>query len=416
MSYHGDIRLGDTIDIKFVTTAVATGAPTQLAGTPVISAYVGNGTTEITAGITLSVDFDSRTGLNNVRVVASSGNGYATATNVQLVITTGTVGGTSVVGYVVGTFSIEARSAVMPTTAARTLDVSAGGEAGVDWANVGSPTAAVNLSSTTVNLTNTATTVTNQLTAAQIATGVWQDATAGDFTTASSIGKSLYTGNIVPGAAGGHFIAGTNAATSITTALTANVIGNVTGNLSGSVGSVTGAVGSVTGAVGSVTGAVGSVTAGVSLAANAITAAATAADFTTEIQAGLATAANLATVDTVVDAIKVKTDQLVFTIANQVDSNVLTGGGSGLDAAGTRAALGLASANLDTQLADLPTNAELATALGTSDDAVLAQIALVKAKTDPLTFTKANELDANIQSVNDVTVAGTGALGDEWGP
>lgn len=33
---------------------------------------------------------------------------------------------------------------------------------------------------------------------------------------------------------------------------------------------------------------------------------------------------------------------------------------------------------------DLPTNAELATALGTADDAVLAQIALVKAKTDNL--------------------------------
>ena len=32
----------------------------------------------------------------------------------------------------------------------------------------------------------------SNLTAAQIATGVWQDATAGDFTTASSIGKSLY--------------------------------------------------------------------------------------------------------------------------------------------------------------------------------------------------------------------------------
>lgn len=53
-----------------------------------------------------------------------------------------------------------------------------------------------------------------------------------------------------------------------------------------------------------------------------------------------------------------------------------------LDAAGTRTAVGLASANLDTQLADLPTNAELATALGTADDAVLAQVALVKAKTD----------------------------------
>jgi hypothetical protein len=40
-----------------------------------------------------------------------------------------------------------------------------------------------------------------------------------------------------------------------------------------------------------------------------------------------------------------------------------------------RAAVGLASANLDTQLGDLPTNAELATALGTADDAVLAAIA-----------------------------------------
>jgi hypothetical protein len=40
-----------------------------------------------------------------------------------------------------------------------------------------------------------------------------------------------------------------------------------------------------------------------------------------------------------------------------------------------RTALGLATANLDTQLADLPTNAELATALGTADDAVLAAIA-----------------------------------------
>lgn len=37
-----------------------------------------------------------------------------------------------------------------PTTAGRTLDVSAGGEAGVDWANVGSPTTSINLSGTTV--------------------------------------------------------------------------------------------------------------------------------------------------------------------------------------------------------------------------------------------------------------------------
>lgn len=71
----------------------------------------------------------------------------------------------------------------------------------------------------------------------------------------------------------------------------------------------------------------------------------------------VASAANLATVagyiDTEVGAIKTKTDQLTFTIANQVDSNALSGGGGGLDAAGVRSAIGLAAANLDTQLSTI---------------------------------------------------------------
>lgn len=116
-------------------------------------------------------------------------------------------------------------------------------------------------------------------TVAAIATAVWQDVTAGDFTTASSIGKSLYTAGVAPGAAGGLFIAGANAA------VTANITGNITGNLSGSAGSVVGAVGSVAGNVGgnvvgtvaSVVGAVGSIATGgivaASFGANAITAA-----------------------------------------------------------------------------------------------------------------------------------------------
>lgn len=201
--YHGDIRLGDTIDIKFCTTSASTGAPTTLSGTPAISAYPGNSTTQLTAGITLSADFDSVTGLNNVRVVATSGNGYATATNYVLVITTGTVGGTSAVGYCVGSFSIEARSALMPTTVARTLDVTATGAAGIDWANVENPTTALNLSGTNIDV---------------------------DQVVAS-----------VSGAVG-------------------SVTGAV-GSVTGAVGSVTGAVGSVTGNVGgNVVGSVGSVT------------------------------------------------------------------------------------------------------------------------------------------------------------
>lgn len=131
MAYLGDIALGETLDFKFSTVGT-TGAPTTLAGTPVVSAYVGNSTTQITAGITLTVDFDAVTGLHSVRVVASGSNGYAAQTNVDLVITTGTVGGTSVVGYVVGSFSIENRStqAIKSDTAAILVDTAEIGAAG----------------------------------------------------------------------------------------------------------------------------------------------------------------------------------------------------------------------------------------------------------------------------------------------
>lgn len=222
MSYRGDIRLGETHDFKFTTRRFSSGAPFTLAGSPVISAYVGNSTTELTAGITLTVDFDSRTGLNNIRVVATGGNGYATTTDVDLVITTGTVDSVSVVGEVVASFSIENRSAVMPTTVGRTLDVSAGGEAGVDWANVGSPTTAVGLTGTTISTAQVVASVTG------------------------AVGS--VTGNV-----GGNVV---GSVASVTGAV-GSVTGNVGGNVTGSVGSVVGAVGSVTGAVGSVTGNIG---------------------------------------------------------------------------------------------------------------------------------------------------------------
>lgn len=142
---------------------------------------------------------------------------------------------------------------------------------------------------------------------------------------------------------------------------------------------------------------------------------------------------------------------------------------STLDAAGVRSAVGLASANLDTQIGDLPTNAELATSQAAADDATLAAIASLTipsaatiadavwdeaaaghvaagstgealgaagAAGDPwittlpgaytagqaghtigsLTFTVAGKVDANIKNVNDVSVRGTGADGDTWGP
>jgi hypothetical protein len=271
----------------------------------VISAYVGNDTTQITAGITLSVDFDSVTGLNNVRVVATGGNGYATASNYQLVITTGTVGGTSVVGYVVAEFSIENRSALMPTTAARTLDVSAGGEGGVDWANVGSPTTTLDLSGTTVA------------------------------TTQKVDVNTIKTNPVVNG---GTATFPTNA----TLASTANI----------------------TAAAGCAVSSIG---------ANVITAAATAADFSTEVNAAV-----LAILGTPAGASMSADIAAIQTAVNTIDDF------------------------LDTEIAAI-----LA--------AVDTEVAAIKAKTDSLTFTVASVVDANIQRINDVTVLGDGA-GTTWGP
>ncbi len=109
--YHGDFLAGDTVDLKFTTRDA--GVPFTLAGSPAISVYKANSTTQSTAGVTLTVDFDSVTGLNHVRITTSSdATFYAAASDFQVVITTGTVNGNSVVGEVVASFSIANRSSL----------------------------------------------------------------------------------------------------------------------------------------------------------------------------------------------------------------------------------------------------------------------------------------------------------------
>jgi hypothetical protein len=122
--------------------------------------------------------------------------------------------------------------------------------------------------------------------------------------------KTDYLPSATAGAAGGVFIAGSNAATSVTTALTANI----TGNLSGSVGSVTGAVGSV---------AANGITA-TSIAADAVNAAAVKADAVTKIQNGLATPTNITagTITTVTNLTN-NTPTIDDTAANHIVTHIL---------------------------------------------------------------------------------------------
>ncbi len=111
MRYLGDFKASDVLDFKF-STHTAAGAPATLSGTPAVSVYKGNNATQSTSGVTLSTDFDSVTGLNNVRIDTSQdGTFYAAGSEFDVVITTGTVDSVSVVGYVLAHFSIANRTA-----------------------------------------------------------------------------------------------------------------------------------------------------------------------------------------------------------------------------------------------------------------------------------------------------------------
>ncbi len=101
-----DITLEDTFIHGFTTRAFATGIPTVLAGTPALSVLEGGNATPITSGVSISVDRASVVGLNEATIVATAANGYEAGKSYSIYISTGTVGGVSVVGEKVGEFTV----------------------------------------------------------------------------------------------------------------------------------------------------------------------------------------------------------------------------------------------------------------------------------------------------------------------
>lgn len=178
-----DYTLGDTLFFNFTTRSFTTGVPTALAGTPVISIYEDNSTTQITAGITLIASLDGVAGLNNIAVVATGGNGFETGRFYSMVITTGTVGGVSVVGEVVGSFSLESSAAaqdlangtdglgaIKADTAATLVDTTEIGVAGAGLTNINLPDQTMNITGNlTGNVTGSVGSVTGGATAAALA-------------------------------------------------------------------------------------------------------------------------------------------------------------------------------------------------------------------------------------------------------
>lgn len=236
--------------------------------------------------------------------------------------------------------------------------------------DVGTPTGTMKAITNVV----TTTTATNVTTVNGLAANV--------ITAASINADAITAAKIADGAIdAATFAAGAiNAAAIAADAITdAKVAADVTiASVTGAVGSVTGAVGSVTGAVGSVTGNVGgnvvgsvaSVTAGVTLAASAVQAIWDA------LTSALTTVGSIG---------KLLVDNVNATISSRLATASYT---APLDAAGTRTAVGLASANLDTQLT-------------TIDDFLDTEIAAIKAKTD--------NLPAAPAAVSDIPTANTNA-------
>ncbi len=244
-------------------------------------------------------------------------------------------------------------------TSGQTIDVSSGG------VEVGSfQTGAITAAAFAAGAIDNAAIASNAIGAAEIADGA---ITAAKIATDAIDADAIADGAITSGVfAAGAITASAIAADAITDAKVASDV---------TIASVTGAVGSVTGNVGgNVTGSVGSVATGgitaASFAADAITAAKVAADVGTEI--ATAVWAN---------------GTRVLTAGTNIALAKGTGvtGFNDLSAADVRTAVGLASANLDTQLDALPTNAELnARTLASADYATATALATVDTVADAI--------------------------------
>lgn len=419
MKHLGDFDAASVLHTKFTTYRPSTGAPFTLAGTPVVSIYKDGSATQSTAGITLTVDFDALTGLHHLAIDTSAdGTFYSAGSHFEAVITTGTVDSVSVVGSCVASFSIRKDSALKATVAGRTLDVSAGGEAGIDWANIGSPTTAVNLSATNIDVDQVVASVSgavgsvtgavgsvtgnvggnvngsvasvgaNGISAASLAadagtelgTAVWatttRELTSGtNIVLAKGVGVTGFNDLDAAGVRGAVGLAAANLDTQIGTLATGANLATVAGYLDTEIAAILADTNELQ------TDWANGGRLDLILDARASQASVDTIDTnvdailvdTAEIGAAgagltaLASAANLATltgyVDTEVAAIKATTDKLDATLELSSDGQIFTAAalqnapssGSGLDAAGVRAAVGLASANLDTQLAAIDT-------------------------------------------------------------
>ncbi len=294
----GDIFTSQILYCHFTTRQFSTGTPITAASL-VVSIYKDDSTTQSTTGITTTflTGFDNVVGLVSVKIDTSQdGTFYAAGHDFSVVVTAGTADSVSIVGEVVGYFSIQNRTALRPATSGRTLVVDASGLADANVVKLG-PTG------------------------------------SGTAQTARDIGASVLVGDKT-----GFSL--TQTFPSNFSSLAIDSSGRVNAFLVGILTSVF------------TEGAVGRIAAAFKQFFNIATPAATM-------------------------------DHLIL-----VDTATTAGNMRGTD------------------------NALLAVNYTAPDN---ADVALIKAKTDSLTFTVTNQVDANMKSINQTTITGNGQPGTEFG-
>lgn len=366
MSYIGDFPEDfATVSILF-TTHAASGAPVAPSSgfeAADVAIFKNGSATEKTStnGLTMTSPFNGTTGLHCLVIDTSNDTGdvgfWVAGAQYTVVLVPDETVDSLAVAKVIGTFGL----ALAPV-----------------FARVGAPVGAT-ISADVAGLQSDTNDIQTRLPAALVSGRI--DASVG----------AMAAGVVTATAIAADAITDAKVASDVTIASVTGAVGSVTGNVGGN---VTGSVGSV--ASGGITS--GSFAAGAidnaAIAADAIGSSELAASAVTEIQSGLSTldaagvraavglaSANLDTqlaaiddfIDTEVSAIKAKTDNLPSDPADASDiaaalTSLQTHGDSAwatatgfstLNAAGVRAAVGLASANLDTQLDALPTTAEV---------------------------------------------------------
>lgn len=246
-----DITLEETVYFNFTTRSFSTGVPTVLGGAPVLSVLESNNATPITSGVSVSVDRASVVGLNQATVVATAANGYEAGKSYSVYISTGTVGGVSVVGEVVAQFTVQSAASFTR------LGAPAGASVSADVAAVKVDTAAI--------LVDTGTTLDARIPAALV--GGRMDCSVGAMAANTLTASALATDAVTEIQAGlatpTNITAGT--ITTVTNLTNAATNGDLTATMKTS---VTTAATAATPTAAAVTGAVGSVTAGVTVTTN----------------------------------------------------------------------------------------------------------------------------------------------------